>query len=618
MGSYSHSGPDWISAAHTQNFVELLKFQSDQTPNKVAFRFLGNGEEETEKLTYGELDRRSRAIASRLQCIISPGERALLIYPSGLNFIAAFFGCLYAGVVAVPAYPPKPNRGMERYQSIVHDAQLTVVLTTAALAVTLKDQICQSTQMRDLRWLTTDDIDINDATHWKQPLVEEEDLAFLQYTSGSTGAPKGVMISHRNLIQNSAAINHCFQDTPDSVGVSWLPPYHDMGLIGGVLQPIYVGATMVLMPPLAFVFKPFRWLNAISNYGATTSGGPNFAYDLCVQKITEKQRLSLDLARWGVAFTGAEPIRSETLEKFYEMFRHYGFHRESFYPCYGMAEATLIVSGGSKESAPILHRDKDASSPSQNEIGVGNKSSSNTKVMVGCGTASLNLNIAIVDPISLKPCEPDTVGEIWVRGSSVAQGYWNREEETSHAFNGYCEDHQNESFLRTGDLGFLHCDELFVTGRLKDIIIIHGCNYYPQDIELTVESSHSALKAFSSAAFAIDIESRERLVIVQEVERNFLRDLDAKTIIAKIRQDIAEVHSLSTYALVLIKPGSIPKTTSGKVKRFACKAMFLEGSLRAIEDWSENPRTKVSFQNLEADIDSTLTQVKRYKNLSSI
>jgi acyl-CoA synthetase (AMP-forming)/AMP-acid ligase II len=616
MENYSCSRSEWISTAHTQNFVELLKFQSDQTPSKVAFRFLGNGEDETESLTYGELDRRSRAIASRLQCIISPGNRALLIYPSGLNFITAFFGCLYAGVVAVPAYPPKPNRGMEKYQSIVSDAQLTVVLTTAELAVTLKNQSCQDLQTQDLEWLTTDGIVTSDATHWKQPLVEQEDLAFLQYTSGSTGTPKGVMISHRNLIQNSAAINHCFQDTPDSVGVSWLPPYHDMGLIGSVLQPIYVGATMVLMPPLAFVFKPFRWLNAISKYGATTSGGPNFAYDLCVQKITEKQRLSLDLARWDVAFTGAEPIRSETLENFYEMFRHDGFRRESFYPCYGMAETTLIVSGGLKESPPILHQVKNAAL-SQSKTSVKDRSSE-TKTIVGCGTASLNLDIAIVDPISLKPCEPDTVGEIWIRGSSVAQGYWNRKEETSHSFNVYYEDQKNKPCFRTGDLGFLHCGELFVTGRLKDIIIIHGCNYYPQDIELTVKSSHLALKASSGAAFAIDIENKERLVIVQEVERSFLRDLDATTIISKIRQGIAEVHSLSTYAVVLIKPGSIPKTTSGKVKRFACKAIFLEGGLKAIDDWSENPRTKVSFQNLEADIDSTLIQVKGCKDLLTI
>jgi acyl-CoA synthetase (AMP-forming)/AMP-acid ligase II len=616
MENYSYSRSEWISTAHTRNFVELLKFQNNRTPDKVAFRFLANGEDETETLTYGELDERSRAIASRLQDIISPGDRALLIYPSGLNFITAFFGCLYAGVVAVPAYPPKPNRGMEKYQSIVSDAQLTVVLTTAALTVTLKNQSCQDLQMQDLEWLTTDEIGTSDASHWKQPLVEQEDLAFLQYTSGSTGTPKGVMISHRNLIQNSAAINHCFQDTPDSVGVSWLPPYHDMGLIGSVLQPIYVGATMVLMPPLAFVFKPFRWLNAISKYGATTSGGPNFAYDLCVQKITEKQRLSLDLARWDVAFTGAEPIRSETLEKFYEMFRHHGFHREAFYPCYGMAETTLIVSGGLKESTPILCQVKDTS-PSQDEISVGVRSS-DTKMIVGCGTASLNLEIAIVDPISLKPCESDKVGEIWVRGSSVAQGYWNREEETSHAFNVYYEDQENKPFFRTGDLGFLHCGELFVTGRLKDIIIIHGCNYYPQDIELTVESSHLALKASSSAAFAIDIENKERLVIVQEVERSFLRDLDSTTIISKIRQGIAEIHSLSTYAVVLIKPGSIPRTTSGKVKRFACKAMFSEGTLKAIDDWSENPRTKVSFQNLEADIDSTLIQVKGCKNLLTI
>jgi acyl-CoA synthetase (AMP-forming)/AMP-acid ligase II len=396
------------------------------------------------------------------------------------------------------------------------------------------------------------------------------------------------------------------------MGVIWLPLYHDMGLIGGVLQPLYGGFPVVLMSPVDFLQKPVRWLKAISHYRATTSGGPNFAYDLVQRKVTSQQIASLDISSWQLAFTGAEPVRAETLSKFADTFEPCGFREPAFYPCYGMAETTLIVSGGEKKATPVVCQ-VDKLALEQNQIIITEKEEDSRQI-IGCGKSLSGLQIAIADTQSSIALPDNRVGEIWISGSSVAQGYWNQPGETQATFNSYLADTGEGPFLRTGDLGFLRDGELFVTGRIKDTIIIRGQNYYPQDIELTVAQSHPALRPYCGAAFAIDLDNSERLVIVQELERSYLRKLDVTEVVESIRQAVTAEHNLSIYATVLVKTGSIPKTSSGKIQRHACKAGFLTGTLNVIKDWSENPRCKAKFLHLQAEVDSVLEKLKLPSN----
>ncbi len=610
--------------------VDLLSYRAQHQSDQTAYTFLQDGEIPADKLTYQELDQQARAIASQLQLINATGSRALLLYPPGLEFIAAFFGCLYAGVAAVPAYPPRRNQNMSRLQAILADAKAAVALTTTSMLSHIESRFNESPELTELHWLTTDDTSRDLAAAWQKPKLTSDTLAFLQYTSGSTGTPKGVMVSHGNLLHNSALIHQSFADTPNSQGVSWLPPYHDMGLIGGVLQPLYVGAPMNLMSAVAFMQKPIRWLQAISQCKATTSGGPNFAYDLCIRKITPEQKASLDLSSWEVAFTGAEPVCAETLEQFAATFASCGFRQDAFHPCYGMAETTLIVSGGLKTAPPII-RLVDGAALEQNRVVAVTKEREGTRKIVGVGRTWLDQKIAIVNPESLIPCPENQVGEIWVSGPSVAQGYWNQPEQTEQIFNAYLKDTRDTAvaipespstterdlgpFLRTGDLGFLQDGELFITGRIKDVIIIRGQNHYPQDIELTVEKSHPALRVGCGAAFAVDVKGQERLVIVQEIERSYLRKLNANEVVGNIQKAVAAQHALQIYATVLVKTGSIPKTSSGKIQRHACRAGFLAGTLNVVEDWSENPHGKVKFLHLQADVESMLQELSITKQL---
>ena len=597
--------------------VDLLGYRAENQSEQTAYTFLQHGKIETDRLTYKELDQKAKAIATSLQSLIAKGERALLLYPPGLEFITAFFGCLYAGVVAVPAYPPRRNQNMSRLQALVADAQATVALTTTSLLTKIEGRFAQTPEFKVLRWLATDNIASELAESWLEPEVMSDTLAFLQYTSGSTGMPKGVMITHGNLLHNDQMIKRAFGHTEGTIGVGWLPLFHDMGLIGHVLQPLYLGIPCFLMSPLDFLSKPFLWLQAISRYKATTSGGPNFAYDLCIRKITPEQRASLDLSSWEVAFTGAEPVRAETLEKFAETFKTCGFRREAFYPCYGMAETTLFITGGLKTTFPVIHQ-VSGRALEQNQIVDSTDKDSNIRKIVSCGQTWLDMNIVIVDRESLTRCQGDHVGEIWVAGSSVAQGYWSRPLETEQTFSAYLADTKEGPFLRTGDLGFIRDNELFVTGRLKDVIIIRGQNYYPQDIEQTVEKSHPALRPGCSAAFTVEVKGSERLVIVQEVERSYLRKLNMNEIVGNFREAVTAEHGLQVYATVLVKPGSIPKTSSGKIQRHACRAKFLNGSLNVVEDWSENPQYKSEFIHLQAEIESILQKLPTGKQTSKL
>ncbi|WDD36942.1 amino acid adenylation domain-containing protein (plasmid) [Nostoc sp. UHCC 0926] len=560
--------------------VDILCYRTFQIPHKQAFTFLEDGETQELTLTYHELDRRSRAVAAQLQVLGLSGERAILLYPPGLDYLTAFFGCLYAGVVAVPAYPPSNQRKTPRIQAIITDARASIALTTTAMLSTLQSILPPQTKQGNFHWLTTDNIaqDIEDS--WQQPAINADTLAFLQYTSGSTGTPKGVMLSHGNLLHNADVTYQLMEHSPSSKFVSWLPVYHDMGLIGGILQPLYGGFPCILMSPASFLQRPYRWLQAISHYKGTTSGGPNFAYEQCIQRITQEQKETLDLSSWSVAFNGAEPVRQDTLEQFATTFAECGFRPEAFYPCYGMAEATLIVSGGVKTAlAQVTTVEKSALS--QNQIVEATAQSQDIQSFVSCGESIPQQQILIVNPETLTPCSSGEVGEIWVSGPSVGQGYWNRTEETEQTFHAYLKDTKEGPFLRTGDLGFLDNSELFITGRAKDLIIIRGRNFYPQDIELTAEFSHPSLRSGANAAFTVQVNNEERLVIVQELE--FRAKPNLVEVASAIRQAITEEYEVQVYGVVLIKPGSIPKTSSGKIQRHATRTQFQNSELNIVE-----------------------------------
>lgn len=583
----------------TNTLVDLLRYRATHQPDRIAYRFLLDGETETVSLTYRELEQQARAIASQLQQFCQPGDRILLLYQPGLEYISSFFGCLFANMVAVPAYPPRPNRSLSRIQSILADARASMALTTTAIFSMLEKRVADAPELETIGWLATDRIDPTQADSWQDPDVKSTTIAFLQYTSGSTAAPKGVMIAHENLLHNLEAIAQCFGHSTSSVGVIWLPPYHDMGLIGGILQPLYVGFPVILMSPLVFLQSPFRWLQAVSRYQATTSGGPNFAYELCINKITPEQKQTLDLSSWSVAFNGAEPINAATLTQFAATFAECGFDARAFYPCYGMAETTLIISGGQK-TAPPIYKSVKADALEKNWVVTAEPESANSRTLVSCGQSIARHQITIAHPETLTRCAPGEVGEIWVSGASIAQGYWQQPEASDHTFKAYLIDTGEGPFLRTGDLGFIDDRELFVTGRLKDLIVINGYNHYPQDIERTVEQSHPAIRSTCSAAFSVEIDGEERLIIVAEVERRYRqrkwqanlpdtdphkhRSLEVKAVIQSIRRSVSSHHDLQVYQVLPIKHGSIPKTSSGKIQRHACRAGFLAGTLETVTE----------------------------------
>lgn len=568
------------SAVVESTLVTLLQQRATQLPEHIVFSSWAEDEAAQTRWTYRELDQRARVIAAQLQAWQAAGKQVLILYPPGLDYVAAFFGCLYAGAVAVPAYPPRLNRPMPRLQTIVADAQVTLALTTDHILTSLESRFDHLPELRGLHWLATDRLTDLRAADWLAPAITPDSLAFLQYTSGSTATPKGVMLTHGNLLHNLAAIQRCFETTTAARGVFWLPLYHDMGLIGGMLETVYCGGASVLMSPVDFLQRPLRWLRTISQTRATISGGPNFAFDLCADKITPEERATLDLSSWQLAFSGAEPIRAETLERFAAAFAPCGFRREAFYPCYGLAEGTLIVSGGARAEPPIV-KSFNIGALQQRRVIEEPIGSTMARSLVSCGRTVLDQNIVIAHPEHLTPCAPGEIGEIWVSGPSVAQGYWNNPTVSAQTFQAQLADSGRGPFLRTGDLGFLHHGELFVTSRLKDLIIIRGRNHYPQDIELTVEQSHSVLRLAGGAAFSVDVNGEERLVVVQEVERHY-RNADLNEVMQTIRAAVAREHELQVYAVVLIKTGSVPKTSSGKIQRGACRIAFLDNTLEVI------------------------------------
>ena len=586
---------------NNSTIIDVLLDRSRDRPHQTAYTFLADGENESGSITYQELDLQARAIAVQLLTKVKPGDRALLVYPytAGLEFIASFLGCLYAGVIAVTDYPRQHIKSLSQYQDRIDDCQAAIVLTTREFALRIKGQLVSNPGMalklKALPWIASDEVDLNLSQQWQMPEINSDTLAFLQYTSGSTGQPKGVMVTHGNVLHNSEVIYKSFGHHPQSKILMWLPMFHDMGLIGGVMQPLYAGLPAVLMSPIALAQKPILWLQALSKYQITTSGGPNFAYDLLCQKVTDEQRESLDLSSWEVAFTGAEPVRAKTIEQFAELYAPCGFKPEAFYPCYGMAEATLFITGIDASQSPnILYLDRTALT--QDKVVAIAPEHPNAKAVVSCGHTWLGDEIIIVNPETKVQCASDEVGEIWATGAGIGKGYWQREEQTEATFRATLADNPDKTYLRTGDLGFIQDGELYIKGRIKDMMILWGRNHYPQNIEETVESCHRALRPNHGAAFSIEVNGEEQLVIAHEINRTDLRKLNAEEVIGAIRIAVGEQNLANVFAVALLKTGSIPKTSSGKIQRRACQSMFLDGSLNTVAQWqqSEIPETDIT------------------------
>ncbi|ADO73866.1 fatty acyl-AMP ligase [Stigmatella aurantiaca] len=560
----------------SRTILDVLGYRAAAHGNRTAFIFLEEGEVEEGKLSFQELHANHLVVAHALRKEGLAGKRVLLFYLPGLDFVIAFFGCLAAGVVPIAVPPPLPTERTSRIQAIVDDAHAAAVLTAGDLVPVLQSWLAQSERLGGLPLIATDAVDALESpagAHRPAP----DDLAFLQYTSGSTTLPRGVMVGHDNLLANLECIQRPLLIGADSVSVTWLPCFHDMGLINGVLEPVYAGCLSVMMSPLAFIRRPRRWLEAISRYQATHSGGPNFAYDLCVRKIPPRDRQGLELGSWRQAYLSAEPIRRDTLERFHDAFTASGFRRTAFYPCYGLAEATLAVTGGSLDAAPLCCS-VDNVALEQGRVIETSEGASGSTAIVGCGVAGLDTEVVIVDPETRQLAAAGQIGEAWVRGPGVARGYLGRPEETQESFQAHL-DTGAGPFLRTGDLAFKKGEELFIVGRLKDVIIIRGRNYHPHDIEWSVGQSHPALRAGCAAAFVVDGDGSEKLIVVQELQRELSGAAPLEEVIGNVRQAVSEQHGLRLHRAVLVKTGGIPRTSSGKIQRRLCRSLFEAGSL---------------------------------------
>lgn len=581
--------------------LDLARWRARELKDAPLYTFLRDGEFDEQVCTYVDLDRRAREIGGWLQQRNAMGQRVLLVYPPGIECIAAFFGCIYAGATAVPAYPPRKNRQAERICRMAKDAEASFALTTADLLEQMRPAIAVEPSLADLPWQASDEIGTEWATSWSEPEIKADSLAFLQYTSGSTGAPKGVMVSHGNILHNQQLIHDAFRHEAPTV-IGWLPLHHDMGLVGNVLHPLFMGGRLVLLSPVDFLQKPVRWLHAISHYRGAISGGPNFAYELCLE-IPASQLEGLDLSCWNVAFNGAEPVRPATMADFSARFAPYGFSPRAFCPCFGMAETTLLLSSAVR-GEPLISTSVDAAAlenghvvPVTENIADRQSEAPGRKVaeLAACGIPDPSMDTRIVDPESHVECAADRIGEVWVSGASVAQGYWKQPDETELNFGARIRIPSNGStgysprrYLRTGDLGFRYQGQLYVTGRLKDLIIFCGANHYPQDIERTATDSHESLTPGAAAAFSVEEHGREQVVVVQEVKRTYIRTLDTAEVFAKIRAAVVAEHQIPLRSIVLLRPGAIPKTTSGKIQRREARRLFQHDEFNIVARWDEH------------------------------
>src|SRR5688572_23614429 len=543
------------------SLLEMLQARAASQPDELAYTFLADGETPVDELTWSRLDQAARAIAASLRSRLQPGDRALLIYPPGLSFIEGFFGCIYAGVLAVPVMPPqgaRTTRGADRLAAIATDSDAQCVLTSSDL----RERLLEAIDERIPR-IATDTVASTNAAAWRHPSLNADSVAFLQYTSGSTALPRGVIVSHGNLLHNLAAAFTLGENGEDTSSVSWLPVTHDMGLIEGVLQPAFSGCPAYLMAPAAFLQRPVRWLRAISTYGATRSGGPNFAYDIAATRVSESDRQGLDLGTWRTAYNGAEPVRHETMAAFADAFATAGFRADAFRPCYGLAESTLLVTCGRWHRSVRVPADANS---------------------VSCGSPPAGTSVRIVDPLTQTPAAGNEPGEIQVCGPSVARGYWNRPLESSQVFL----DSGNGRWLRTGDLGSLRNGELHVTGRIKDLLVVRGAKHFPQDLERTAERRHRAVRIGGVAAVAVGSHVRgDRIALIAEIDTREIAAGSHHQLVGELRQAIAEEHGIQLYGVALVPAGTVPKTPSGKLQRFMCRDAWMNNTLGALTAWRD-------------------------------
>ncbi|CAN5785913.1 fatty acyl-AMP ligase [soil metagenome] len=571
------------------SMVDLLRMRSWIDGDRTAYTFLDDGEQDGTSFNWMDVDVRSRAIGAAVARQMDAGGRVLIMLPPGVEFASAFFGVLYGGAVAIPTYPPSgslTDRTRTRIRSMLADAGVSLVVSCGALHARVAAIEALVPELSGIPWLDIDNVDLDDASTWKAPRAGGSTLALLQYTSGSTANPRGVMVSHGNLLHNLAHAADLGRYNRDSVSVSWLPVNHDMGLINGVLQGVHSGSRTIQMSPAAFLQRPSRWLQAISRFGASHSGGPNFAYDLCARRVSDEDRDSLDLRTWELAYNGSEPVRRSTLETFMRAFGSCGFRWTSLRPGYGLAEATLLVTSDEAETAPVFHPASRKGVPLVSAASQGGD-------WVGCGVVDGTMQIRIVDPVTLVPREHGDVGEIWVAGASVAAGYWNKPRESAATFRAVIAGTSDAPYLRTGDLGCVIDGHLFVTGRIKDVLIVRGLKHYPHEIEATAEAAHGSLRPGCCVVFSIQREGEESIAVIAEVESRFGSALAGEIgtdAISAIRRAVANGHQVALHAVALVPAGTLPKTTSGKLQRFLCRDGFVDGTLSPLAAWCASER----------------------------
>ncbi|AOJ84640.1 fatty acyl-AMP ligase [Burkholderia savannae] len=616
MKHANHSAPTGANAAGAfADFIELAQHRAAHQPDLRVYTFVTGGDRDERHLTCADLDRRAGAVAAALAEVARPGDRVLLLFPPGIDYIVALFGCMYAGVVAVPAYPVEPaqaERTLRRLIGIVADCAPAAILSTTSGRDSANRVETGSPALDGLRWLTVDTL-LDDGARRAPRAVDHRTPVYLQYTSGSTGAPKGVMIGHRNLLHNSALIASRFEHDANSRGAIWLPPYHDMGLIGGILQPLYAGFPVTLMSHVDFLKHPLRWLRTIGERRATTSGGPNFAYQmLATMRIADADFDKLDLRSWSVAFVGAEPIRPATLQAFAQRFARCGFDERAFYPCYGLAEHTLFMTGGLKSQPPVVACAPRGAQPTRasddaDADGTGDERHARANTAIGCGDAAGDSVVLIVDPDTRVPCDDGRVGEIWAQGPSVALGYWNNRELSEQTFENELPGYDGR-FLRTGDYGYRSGAGVFVTGRLKDMMLIRGANHYPHDVEATIEELDVELfRPGGCAVFALDTEATPQVIVVRELRARYLKalgdgghemvGLTPDALFGRLRRAITLQHGIAVHNIVFTPPSAIPKTTSGKIQRHACRELFLNDTLPVITQWRAQLGTPNEIRN---------------------
>lgn len=578
-----------------ENLHQVLDSFALKYPQKTAIRFLARGEEETESITYLQLQQNAQAVAIELLKRYKKGDTALLIFDASIDVVIAFWACVYAGIIPVPIPIPNGNKGINNVAHIVEDANINLIISHDIVENRLYKKFQEHDQLEKLFWLMVNQKDIELTTTFEKELYSPNHLLLLQYTSGSTNKPKGVKVSHHNMISNQEALKETFYSDENMVIVSWLPYYHDMGLIGKIIHATYCGGTLILMPPITFIQNPFRWLKAISTYGGTHSAAPNFAFEDCLRSISDEQLNKLDLKSWKIAWNAAEPIHASTIVKFCSKFSQCGFDEESLTTGYGMAESTLAIAGANRKSKLKLLA-VDADEFKYGNIKVIEKLYINSalkqikqhkKVVVDCGNCISKHQIKIVDPQSCLLCSNYKVGEIWFSGESVANGYLNKENLSQDTFCATIQNNDiNKTFLRTGDLGFFDEDNnLFIVGRDKDMLIIHGENYAPQDLEFSVSNSHEAFVDSGCAAFSVMSEEKERVVIVQEIKRTQRRRVDFEELLSHVKETLSQEFQLQLFALVFINQSNLPKTTSGKIQRRLCKRLFLDNEFTPLYSW---------------------------------